>query len=462
MIRALLLDGLRQPAQARVARHAREASEYSLPPGPRLPAALQTVLFVRNPVRFFERCQSRYGKTVTVNLLGFGRTVWVTDPSLVRRVIASPAELRAGEAANVAEPIFGPRSVVTSDGEAHAERRGRLRPSFHSRHVAGYEATFRRAALSEIGDWRVGDELPLLPAIYRITMEVILEAVLGIKDPDRRREVEEAVVRVAAMGNEAALGPTFGPSFRLDAGPRAPGGRFRRRLAALDRLIGEEVESARRDAGDRDDVTAMLARVRRADGSPLSDEQLRDELVGLLIAGQETTGTALAWTFDLLLRHPEALERVVAEARAGENAYTDAAVSESLRIHPPVIAAARIAATDLDLDGWRIEAGTRVWTPMTLIQRRPDLFPDPDSFRPERFLGSKMEPFTWIPFGGGNRRCIGAGFALLEMRTVLQTVLTRVRMRPAFRRRERTRLNNVIMEPARGMRILVESFEPEA
>jgi cytochrome P450 len=462
IIRALLLDGLRQSAQPRSDRRAREGRRDSLPPGPRLPAAVQTLLFVRDPVRFFERCQSRYGKAVTVNLLGFGRTVWVTDPALVRRVIASPEELRAGEAANVAEPIFGSHSVVTSDGEAHAERRGRLRPSFHSRHVAGYETTFRRAALAEISDWRAGDELPLLPAIYRITMEVILEAVLGVEDPDRRREVEEAVVRVAAMGNEAALGPAFGPAFRLDAGRGAPGGRFRRRLAALDELIAEEVARARHDGGERDDVAAMLTKVRRADGSPLPDEELRDELVGLMIAGQETTGTALAWTFDLLLRHPKALERVVAETGQGEGAYTDAAISESLRLRPPVIAAARIAATDLELDGWRIDAGTRMWTPMTLIQRRADLFPEPESFRPERFLGSKADPFTWIPFGGGNRRCIGAGFALLEMRTVLQTVLSHVRMRPAFRRRERTRLNNVIMEPARGMRILVESLDQDA
>jgi cytochrome P450 len=201
----------------------------------------------------------------------------------------------------------------------------------------------------------------------------------------------------------------------------------------------------------------MLTRARREDGTQLGDEELRDELVGLMIAGQETTGTALAWTFDLLLRHPEALELVLAEVARGESAYTDAAIKESLRIRPPVIAAARIAATDVELNGWRISAGTRVWTPMTLIQRRADLFPEPESFRPERFLAAKADPFTWIPFGGGNRRCIGAAFALLEMRTVLHTVLSRVRMRPAWRRQERSRLNNVIMEPARGMRVLIES-----
>ena len=457
MLRPLHLVGLRETAPPRAGER---AGEDSLPPGPRLPAALQTLRFVRDPTRFFERYQRRYGGAVTVNLLGFGRTVWVTDPDLVRRVIASPDELRAGEAANVAEPIFGPRSVVTSDGAAHTERRRRLSPSFHARHVAAYEATFQRAALTEIAGWQVGDELPLLPAIYRITMEVILEAVLGIESPERRVELAGAVGRVAAMGNEAALGPAFAPAFRLGGETRSR--RFRRRLATLDGLIAEEIALARRDGGERDDVVAMLTRVRRENGTPLGDEELRDELVGLMIAGQETTGTALAWTFDLLLRHPEELERVLAEAARGESAYTDAAIKESLRVRPPVIAAARIAATDVELNGWRISAGTRVWTPMTLIQRRTDLFPEPESFRPERFLAAKADPFTWIPFGGGNRRCIGAAFALLEMRTVLHTVLSRVRMRPAWRRRERTRLNNVIMEPARGMRVLIESVGRDA
>jgi cytochrome P450 family 135 len=289
-------------------------------------------------------------------------------------------------------------------------------------------------------------------------MEVILRAVLGVSDREERAEVAKAVQDVAAMGNAAALGPAF----RWDGGPLTPGGRFQRRLRRLDEIVFARIAEAReRPEGDRHDILSLLVGAAYEDGTPLPDREIRDEVVGLVIAGQETTGTALAWAFDLILRHPPVHARVIAEAALGRSTYTDATIKEALRVRPPVIAAARVAQRDTDLGGFRVPAGTRVWTPMTLIQRDEASFPDPERFEPERFLRGKPAPMTWIPFGGGNRRCVGAGFAMLEMRVVLQTILGRAVLAPGAQP-ERPRLNNVIMEPARGMRVRYDGSRPEA
>ena len=421
-----------------------------LPPGPRAPTLVQTLRIARDPVAFLERCERRYGEAVTIRLLGFGRTVWVTDPELVRLVLASPDEMSAGEANRVTEPIIGAHSVVNSDGAAHRERRRRLSPSLRSGHVDRYREMFAAAAEREMATWSEGGELALHPAIARITMDVILGTVLGIEDPERSRDVAGAVRDLVDMGNLAVLDPRF----RTAAGPFSPGGRFKRRRERLDALVYQRIAAARAtNGGQHDDILSMLIRVGREDGSPISDVELRDELVGLLVAGQESTGAALAWTFDLLLRHPPAHARVVAEARLGESRFTDAAIQEGLRLRPPVVAAGRIARRTVELGPWRIPPGTRLWAPMTLVQRSEEAFEAPGRFVPERFLDRKPKPMTWIPFGGGNRRCIGMGFALLEMRTVLQTVLAGAFIRPAREEAERPRLNNAIMVPSRGMMV---------
>ena len=429
-----------------------------LPRGPRSPAFVQTARFVRDPVAFFERCRDRYGDAVAVRMLGFGRTIWITDPALVREAIASPDEMRAGEAANVAEPIFGSGSVVTSDGASHSERRARLLPPMRAGHVQRFAEVFAEASERELAGWTPGADVKLLPAIYRITMEVILRAVFGVTGAGERQKLAAAIDAVAALGNVAALGPAM----RFDGGALTPGGRLKRRLRRLDELVYERITAARDASGpDRDDILSMLARARREDGSRLTDGEVRDELVGLVIAGQETTGTALAWAFDLMLRNPSSHARVIAETAVGNSEYTDAAIKESLRVRPPVIAAARIAMRSAELGEWRVPAGTRVWMPMTLIHRDPEHFDDPERFDPGRFLGAKPSPMTWIPFGGGSRRCVGAGFALLEMRVVLQTILSRAWLRP-LERPERSRLNNVIMEPAGGMRVHYDGLRPPA
>jgi cytochrome P450 len=246
---------------------------------------------------------------------------------------------------------------------------------------------------------------------------------------------------------------------RHDLGPISPWGTFKRRRRRLDALLYSAI-SERREAmaagkGRGDDVMTMLIAARREDGDALSDGEIRNELVTLIVAGSETTATALAWAFDLILHRPGAVARIVAEAAVGESTYTDAAVKESLRLRPPVIAAGRVAIEDTVLGPWRIPEGVRVWAPMSLIQRDPDAYPQPNEFRPERFLEGKPPTYMWIPFGGGPRRCLGAPFAMLALRTVLQSVLSRVRLAPLSESTEHTRANGAIVVPEHHVRVRI-------
>jgi cytochrome P450 len=247
---------------------------------------------------------------------------------------------------------------------------------------------------------------------------------------------------------------------RHDLGPLSPWFYFLRRRRRLDKLLYGEIASHRKAVADGtagDDILTMLVEAETEDGSGLTDEEIRDDLVALIVAGSETTATALAWAFDLILHRPGVRQRIVAEAAVGESEYTDAAVKEALRLRPPVIAAGRVTAKTVDLGQWRIPEGVRIWTPMSLIQRDPSAYENPNEFRPERFIEGKPPAYMWIPFGGGVRRCLGAPFALLEMRIVLQTVLSRVKLTAMSETVERTRAEGAIIVPAGGVRVRVEA-----
>jgi cytochrome P450 len=412
---------------------------------------------VRDPFTFLERCQERYavGGSVTINLLGFGRTVWVTDQALIKEVFARDEEMPLSPAGNLVKPIFGTKSVTGLDGKAHLARRKLLLPRFHGERMDYFEAGFRAACERLIAGWEPGAEFELHPEMYRLTMDFLFETLMGITDRDHTEDLTKASEGLMAMMSLCAVGDWV----RHDLGPLSPWAHFLRRRRKLDKLLYEEIRAHREavaagTAGD--DVLTMLIEARTEDGSPLSDEEIRDDLVALIVAGSETTATALAWSFDLLLHRPGAVQRIVAEAEVGESAYTDSAIKESLRLRPPVIAAGRVTARTVELGPWRIPEGVRIWTPMSLIQRDPEAYERPNEFRPERFLEGKPPAYMWIPFGGGVRRCLGAPFALLEMRVVLQTILSRLRLTSLNESVERTRAEGAIIVPAHGVRIRYE------
>ena len=333
-----------------------------LPPGPHEPVLAQTMRYVRDPFTFLERCQERHAVegSVTINILGFGRTVWVTNPGLIHEVFARDDEMPLSPAGNLVKPIFGTKSVTGLDGHAHLQRRKLLLPRFHGERMGAFEAGFRAASDRLIERWEAGREFELHPEMYRLTMDYLFETLIGATDCEYVEELTTASEGLMAMMSLCAVGDWV----RHDLGPLSPWFYFLRRRRRLDKLLYGEIAAHREAVANGtagDDVLTMLIEAETEDGSRLTDEEIRDDLVALIVAGSETTATALAWAFDLILHRPGARQRIVAEAEVGESEYTDAAIKEALRLRPPVIAAGRVTAKTVDLGPWRDP------------RRRPDL-----------------------------------------------------------------------------------------
>jgi cytochrome P450 len=441
-----------------------DATEYNLsmpvasrlPPGPRAPGIVNALRYARDPLGFFARLARRHGPLATVAYPGFGRVVYVTDPELVREIFTGdPAQLHAGEAnATVLEPAVGRHSILTLDDEEHLRQRRLLLPPFHGRAVARYGEVIRDATRRDMAQWPVGRSFALRPHTQAVTLDVILRAVFGLREPAR-------LTRARALAGEFAHRSDLVvhyPFLRRDLGRLSPWARFLRARDALDAFIYEEIARRRAapDAEERDDVLSLLLRARHEDSTPLSDRELRDELVTVLGAGHETTATALAWALERIARHPRVLERLRESLAADDEAYLDATVKETLRIRPVLPDVARKLTAPLRLAGVELPAGTMVLPAITALHLREDLFPDPWAFRPERFLEGDPPAYAWIPFGGGVRRCIGAAFAEYEMRVVLREILERADLRAADPRDERVRLRNITLAPARGARMVLE------
>jgi cytochrome P450 family 135 len=422
-----------------------------LPPGPRVPSIVNALRYARDPLRFFPRLRERHGDIFTVSFPDFRKVVYLAEPSLVRELFTgSPAQLHAGEAnATILEPAVGPRSVLTLDDDEHMRQRKLLLPPFHGNAVERYREIIQEAARRDLASWPVGEPFGIRPRTQSITLEVILRAVYGLTDPERFARAH-TVIGEFARRSDALLLPAF-----MRRGRRGPWGRFIRSRNALDALVHEEIalRRAQSDGDGRDDVLSLLMRAQHDDGSPLTDRELRDELVTVVGAGHETTATALAWAVERLVRHPEAMSRLREDE---DGSYTDAVIRETLRSRPVIVDVARKLTAPLSLGGYELPAGTLVLASITGLHAREDLYPDADAFRPERFLGEPPGTYTWIPFGGGVRRCLGAAFAQEEMRIVLREIATRADLRPADTKPERPRMRNVTIAPEHEARVVLE------
>jgi cytochrome P450 family 135 len=430
----------------------------TLPPGPRLPKWLQTAGFILAPVPFIERCRRRYGDVVTFSSLFDSRFVMVFDPDLVKQVFrGSPEQLRAGEANALLGPVVGERSVLLLDGAEHLRQRKLLLPPFHGERMRAYEQVMLEAADRVIDSWPIGEEVTLLPSMQALTLEVIARTVFGVDESERRAEL---IKRVRAMIDP--VGTRFGLLVMVFSRGRGRESRrveeFEARRRAVDELIYAEIAHRREQADleEREDVLSMLLLARDEDGNPMTDQELRDELVTLLVAGHETTATALSWAVELLMRNPE----VMAKARGADDKYLDAVVKETLRIRPVISGVGRVVRGDepFQLDGHLIPPGVEINPNIAAIHRRADRYPSAREFRPERFLGDEVpDTYSWIPFGGGTRRCLGASFASFEMRTVIRRVLERAELRPAGDKPSKGVRKGITFVPADGVRALIET-----
>jgi cytochrome P450 len=426
----------------------------TLPPGPRLPRIVQTAGFIFGGPRFLQACRRRYGSAVTFSTVFDSNFVMVFDPALVKQVFqGSNDQLHAGEANALLGPVLGQRSVLLLDGSEHLRHRKLLLPPFHGARMQSYAETMRIATDLEIDSWPVGEPFALLPSMRSLTLRVILEAVFGYgpgPQQDRLRDRLSAMVAPLSAPRGLPLMLLLG---RLGS-RRGTAAEFAQRRGEVDELLFAEIAERRAepDLADRDDVFSGLLLAEDESGERLTDEEVRDELMTLLLAGHETTATGLAWTFDLLLHTPE----VLAQAQTRDDRYLDAVVKESLRVRPVIPGIGRVVRQQpFRLNGYVIPPGVEINPSIRMIHRDPKLYPDPVRFDPERFLADDPpDTYTWVPFGGGTRRCLGASFAQLEMRIVLARVLERTVLSAADPELDEVRFSAITLSPRNGVRAI--------
>jgi cytochrome P450 family 135 len=430
-----------------------------LPPGPTGPGPLIFADFLLRPGGFLESAKKRYGTPFAFNLSPQRTVVITDDPATIKQVFTSdPTKLLAGVGNQPLRPFLGPRSVLTLDDPEHMRQRKLLLPPFHGDRMKLYAEVIATAADRELSRWPVGEPFPVQPSMQAITLEVIMRAVFGVRD-DRERlaEIADPLRRLLdSMSDMRRLfGLQLGNSNR--DGPLSPWRHFRRTLLhPADDALYEEIRAHRADANvaERDDILSLLLAARDEDGEGLTDSELRDELMTLLLTGHETTATALSWTLERLTRHPAVLARLTEETRAGEgDEYLDAVIKESLRLRPVVPAVARYLTEPTELGGRVLPAGVHITPSIYLTHRNPAIYSEPERFRPERFLERPAGTYEWIPFGGGTRRCLGATFALFEMKIVLGEVLRRFDLQTTTVPGERIARRAITFSPKRGGRI---------
>jgi cytochrome P450 len=418
--------------------------------------------WIARPIPFLERCNRLYGDMFTVRF-PVGTIVFISDPAVIKEIFTGdPEVLHAGEAnATPLEPLMGKNSVLLLDGPEHMRQRKLMLPSFHGERMQRYGALMREITEEEIGRWSAGAPFPLRPRTQAITLEIIMRAVFGIEDAEQLDRLRDRLGRLLDISTRSrALATIVIPPLRRTIGRRM-WEHFLRLRGDVDEVLYAEIARRRKadDIADRDDVLSILLQARDEEGRPLTDVELRDELITLLVAGHETTATTLAWAFDLLLRHPHELARLQEEIESGEgDEYLDAVIKETLRIRPVVPGVVRKLTTPLDIGGRHFPAGVRLAPNIYLTHRRADVYPEPARFNPERFLNRPADTYSWIPFGGGIRRCLGASFALYELKVVIPTIIRNVTLRAVGDQPEPIRRRAITFVPARDAMVRVERF----
>ncbi len=433
----------------------------ALPPEPSSSPLLQTLRWSFRPLAFMRENRRKYGDSFSVRFLGFERPmVLISDPEAIKALYREREHGLPPGRDIILKPILGAKSLLLQEGAEHLSRRKLMLPPFHGERMRSYEAAIEEIVGTEIDSWPLEREFPIHSRMQAVTLEAILRVVFGVSSGSRLEHLR-GMLSTVLQETASPRAQLVGLATRRFGG-RGPWARFEGQLREVDDLLYAEIAEhrARPDLEDRDDILSMLMLAEFEDGGTMSDEELRDQLMTLLLAGHETTATALAWTFDLLLRHGEELQRLGDSLAAGEDDYLRATISESLRLRPVIPLAGRRLATELVVDGLTLPAGTDVTPAIWLTHTRPDVYPQPLAFRPERFLESAPSTYAWIPFGGGIRRCIGASFAELEMRIVLREVLSRCDLRKADPAPEQTGRRNITLSPKAGTPVVVTARRP--
>ena len=429
------------------------------PPGPATPGAIQSAQWLFRPIQFMERCRAKYGPIFSISLGTAQNVVVVGEPAAAASVIGGDPEIfRSGEANLLFRPVLGRHSLLVLDVPEHSEHRRILLPPFKAGHVQGFGQMIEDVARARVSSWPLGEEFALTSEMQAITYGAISRVAFG-------DQVEERDTRLAELSLEMmdrCDSPfTLVPKLRVQAGGLSPYARLMKVVQEIDQLLFAAIAERRADplSQMRDDVLSLMIHAQHDDGTPLTDREIRDELLTLLMAGYETTTSALTWAFERLLRSPEVVSRLREELESGDETYLDAVVKESLRERTVVPIVARKLRVPIELGQFELPAGTVVMASVYLVHHDPEIYPEPYEFRPERFLGGPPRANAWIPFGGGVRRCLGANFAQLEMRTVIRTVLTAAKLRPARAEPEPRARRRFTLAPKHGCRVVVDELD---
>ncbi|MFQ6329022.1 cytochrome P450 [Nocardia sp. CWNU-33] len=429
-----------------------------LPDGPSTPRIVQSLEILFGRSRAWRRMHDRFGSAFTIHMPRFGRVVVVSDPAEVKSLFTASTDVADNVAVNLGQ-FLGPGSLFSLQGEEHRKQRKLLTPPFHGRRLAVYESLIEEEAVREMASWPSEHEFATMDSMMRITLNAILRAVFGAEGKEFD-ELRELLPKLVLVGSALAAVPI--PQRML--GRFGPWARFAAYRNRYDDIVGRLIDRASADEQiqDRDDVLAMMLQARYDDGSSMSRSEIADELLTLLTAGHETTATTLAWTIERLRRHPDMLNRLVAEADSGGSELREATLLEVQRVRPVIDATARtVRAESMQLGRWTLPKGQTVVVSIRLMHDNEELFPNARAFDPDRFVGVRPGTFSWIPFGGGARRCIGAAFATMEMNIVLRTLLRDFTLEPTDAPDERTHFRGVALVPAGKGRAVVRRRTPQ-
>jgi cytochrome P450 len=436
-------------------------SSYELPPGPHHPGWAQTWQWMFRPIELMDRCRRRYGSVFTLRLGPSHDVVMVADPDLAKHVLTGdPSVFRAGDTNGLFRPVVGSNSILLLDGDRHLRQRRILLPGMGAKHGAQFAEQVREIAQRRVAGWKPGQRLRLQDEMEAISFESIMRVVFG----DERGEAYTGLQTLIPEMMDRCDSPfTLIPWFRRELAGGTPYARLMSVVDKIDALILETIAERRLDpiTQFRDDVLSLLLRAEHDDGSPLSDREVRDEVLTMIMAGYETTTSAGAWALERLLRSPGRLLRLKEEIESGgRDTYLDAVVKETLRVRPVVPVVARRLSTPVELGDWMIDAGTTLMVSIYLVHTDEETYSDPREFKPERFIGGVPDGAAWIPFGGGVRRCLGASFAELELKVVLAEVLGSTNLSPASPHAESFSRKRFTLAPERGSAAVVEDLLP--
>src|ERR1700736_4469691 len=433
--------------------HEAATTVVQLPAGPGLPRAIQGVVALANRRIALQMLRRRYGSAFSLHLPIFGRMVVLSDPGHIRQLFRAGPEVADTIDANLGR-VMGPNSLFALSGDGHRERRKLLTPPFHGRRLVAYEAIVEREAVSEFASWPQDRIFATMPSMMRISLNIILRAVFGAEGQEFER-LRDLLPPGIKLGSKLALMPV--PQW--DWGRWSPWGRFCQYRREYDAIVDRLIDKARADPNldACDDVLSVMLRSRYVDGSPMTRAEIADELLTLLAAGHETTATTLAWAVERLQRHPQLLDRLVADLDSGSEELLDATILEIQRTRPVVDTTFRqVNAPTLQIGPWTLPQGLTIVASIGLLHADEAVFPEAGRFYPDRFITQPPDPAQWIPFGGGVRRCIGAAFATMEIRVVLRTLLRDYVISPSSARDERWQSRGVAIAPSRGARARIQ------